>query len=167
MRVFAIAAALAALTFVAGCEEIEKNMSTPAEARQDQFQKTRRALLDDPNARNTYRAQCMADANLGRSKAERAAMARRLGTSTRNLRSTFCDRLLQGVISGRITYRDAAAARAGRVSPEMSSVLQVPVAAAEPPRLQRNLHPTRCERIALVHLPALVAAGEPVLPILG
>lgn len=121
-RFVLIGTALSALALVPACDEIERKMSTPEEAQRDNFERNRRAMLDDPNARNAFHAQCMADANLG-DKQQREAMARRMGTAPRNLRRTYCDRIVAAVIDGRLGYQDIAAVRTGKATRRLNGVV--------------------------------------------
>ena len=114
-----VVAALLSLGVTAGCDEIESRMSTPQEAQRANFEKTRLAMLDDPNERHAFHADCMARTQFG-DKNQRAAMARRIGTTPRDLRRTACDRMVRGVISGRIAHADVQAAHEGRFTTRMT-----------------------------------------------
>lgn len=111
-RFLMIMISAATVGVVAGCDTVEKTMLTPAQAQQEHFVKVRTAMLDDPNLRQVVRSQCMADA-------ARQGVAK----GARNAKGRYCDGVVQGIMSGKRSYRDPAAAAATRTTPELTRAL--------------------------------------------
>ncbi|QFQ87299.1 hypothetical protein F8A10_07605 [Paracoccus kondratievae] len=112
MRFLFALISVTAIGCLVGCDEVEEKMLQPAQAQQLHFAKVRTAMLDDPNVRQVVRSQCMADA-------ARQGVAK----GSRNAKGRYCDGVIRGIMSGKLSYRNQAAASATRVTPSLRNVL--------------------------------------------
>lgn len=113
-------AALSALVFLAACETAPTT-GTPPETRN--FDAERAELAANPAARTDFVAKCTT-ATARSSAADISNMAVLMGTTPARAPSTFCQRMTQGVVDGRVSAKDVEMGMAGHMTPGVLQVLQ-------------------------------------------
>lgn len=90
---------------------------------QTNYDASREALRGSPGLRSQFVSQCVT--NISRKPAStRQAMATMMNTSLRNVPRTYCQRITNGITSGRLTRSDINAGARGQLTPAVVRVLQ-------------------------------------------
>ena len=90
---------------------------------QTNYDASREALRGSPGLRNQFVSQCVT--NISRKPVNtRQAMATVMNTSLRNVPRTYCQRITNGITSGRLTRSDINSGARGQLTPAVVRVLQ-------------------------------------------
>ena len=121
MRMFPFALAIAATGLLAACEQ--QGTRRPGDVTQSDVDAGMRIISTDPTRRQGLVHQCRADARM-QSRQDTANMAALMKVTPAQVPVVFCDRLLKGLESGRITAADLNSVGRGVITPAVLAVIQ-------------------------------------------
>ena len=121
MRMFPFALAIAATGLLAACET--QGTRRIGDLTQSELDTGRRILSADPTRRQWLVNECRADARM-QSRQDTANMAALMKVTPAQVPVVFCDRLLKGLESGRITAADLNSVGRGVITPAVLAVIQ-------------------------------------------
>ena len=121
MRMLSLALARGAMTLVTGCEDT--GARRPDDVTQSNLNAARRIVANDPARRQDLMNSCRADIRMN-SKNTNNNVAVVMGVSPAQVPTVFCDRMIEGVQSGRLDATDINESKRGNITPKMLAVLQ-------------------------------------------
>lgn len=121
MRMFPFALAIAATGLLAACEQ--QGTRRPGDVTQSDVDAGLRIISTDPTRRQGLVHQCRADARM-QSRQRTANMAVLMKVTPAQAPTVYCDRLIKGLESGRLTAADLNSAKRGMITSPVLAVLQ-------------------------------------------
>jgi hypothetical protein len=121
MRMFPFALAIAATGLLAACET--QGTRRIGDLTQSELDTGRRILSADPTRRQWLVNECRADARM-QSRQRTANMAVLMKVTPAQAPTVYCDRLIKGLESGRLTAADLNSAKRGMITSPVLAVLQ-------------------------------------------
>ncbi|WP_374638020.1 hypothetical protein [Paracoccus sp. (in: a-proteobacteria)] len=121
MRMFPFALAIAATGLLAACET--QGTRRIGDLTQSDLNTGLRIAKADPTQRQWLVHQCRADQRM-QSRRQNANLAVLMNVTPAQAPAVYCDRLIKGLESGRITAADLNAGTRGMITPPVLAVLQ-------------------------------------------